>query len=222
MVRIYVETLIRADLGEVWRHTKDPGSHARWDLRFTRIEHMTAERFRYRTTVLPGVHIDGYGITTGEQERPDGSALSVLRFGSADRRSLIARGGGYWRYVPAPGGVRFLTAYDYRPRWGRAGRLADCVFRPVFGWATAWSFDRLRLWLESGVTPSASRWCWLAETAVRTGLVVMAWRFGPVPLIAAFALPPSPWTPAARRCRRRPQSNHCGPGAALNQKAGRA
>jgi hypothetical protein len=195
-MRIYVEALIRAELGEVWGHTKDPGRHARWDLRFTRIEHLTAERFRYRTTLLPGVHIDGFGTTTDERER--------LRFGSGDRRSLIAHGGGYWRYIPVPGGVRFLTAYDYRPRWGRAGRLADRAFRPVFGWATAWSFDRLRLWLESGVSPAASRWCWLAEAAVRACLVLAAWRFGPVPLVVALGLPPSPWTPAARRCLRRP------------------
>ncbi|WP_127502544.1 hypothetical protein [Actinoplanes solisilvae] len=205
-MRIYVETLIRAELGEVWLHTKNPQRHARWDLRFTRIDHETAKRFRYRTTLLPGVHIDGYGHTTGDRDRdrPDGSALSVLRFGSADRRSLIAHGGGYWRYIPVADGVRFLTAYDYRPRWGRAGRLADRVFRPLFGWATAWSFDRLRLWLENGVSPATSRWCWLAETAVRAGLIAATWRFGPLPLIVALALPPLPWTPAARRCHRRP------------------
>lgn len=28
------------------------------------------------------------------------------------------------------------------------------VFRPLIGWATAWSFDRLRLWLESKTDPS--------------------------------------------------------------------
>ena len=27
------------------------------------------------------------------------------------------------------------------------------AFRPLIGWATAWSFDRLRLWLEDGVAP---------------------------------------------------------------------
>ncbi|MFD0822858.1 hypothetical protein ACFQ0D_32065, partial [Micromonospora zhanjiangensis] len=180
--RIYVETLIRADLDAVWRHTKDPDRHTRWDLRFTRIEHLTAERFHYRTTLLPGLHIDGFGLTRGARKRPDGSALSVLRFGCDDRRSLIARGGGYWRYVPTPAGVRFLTAYDYRPRWGPVGRLTDRAFRPAFGWATAWSFDRLRLWLEDGISPAASRWCWIAETVARTGLVVAAWWFGPVPL----------------------------------------
>jgi hypothetical protein len=203
-MRIYVEAFIRADLGDVWLHTKDPVLHARWDLRFTRIDHRSAARFRYRTTVLPGVHIDGFGVTAGERNGPDGTAVSVLRFGSDDRRSLIARGGGYWRYVPVPGGVRFLTAYDYRPRWGAAGRFADRAFRPVFGWATAWSFDRLRLWLDCGVSPAASRWCWLAETAARIGLAATAVRLGPVPLLLALVLPPSRWTPAARRCLRHP------------------
>jgi hypothetical protein len=72
---------------------------------------------------------------------------------------------GYRRYVPVAGGVRFLTAYAYRSRCGTAGRLADRLFRPVFGWATAWSFDRLRLWLERSISPAASRWCGLTETA---------------------------------------------------------
>jgi hypothetical protein len=27
----------------------------------------------------------------------------------------------------------------------------------MFGWATAWSFDRLRLWLEKGIAPERSR-----------------------------------------------------------------
>ena len=203
-MRIYVETLIRARLGEVWDHTVDPRRHERWDVRFTRIDHQDEQRFRYRTTVLPGVHIDGFGVTTQHRERPDHSAISVLRFGTDDRRSLIAHGGGYWRYVPVPGGVRFLTAYDYRPRWGRPGRLADRAFRPVFGWATAWSFDRLRLWLEHGVSPAATRWCWLAEMTVRAGLIGSARWFGPAPVLLALALPPSRWTPAARRCRRVP------------------
>ena len=30
------------------------------------------------------------------------------------------------------------------------------MFRPLIGWATAWSFDRLRLWLEDGVDPATS------------------------------------------------------------------
>jgi hypothetical protein len=59
--------------------------------------------------------------------------------------------------------VRFVTGYDYEPRWGAFGRLVDRVaFRPLIGWATAWSFDRLRLWIERGVQP---------EQAARQALV---------------------------------------------------
>ena len=32
---IYVETLIQANIEDVWRHTQTPELHARWDLRFT-------------------------------------------------------------------------------------------------------------------------------------------------------------------------------------------
>ena len=30
-------------------------------------------------------------------------------------------------------------------------------FRPLLGWARAWSFDRLRLWIEKGILPETSR-----------------------------------------------------------------
>jgi hypothetical protein len=60
--------------------------------------------------------------------------------------------------VPTEDGVRFLTQYDYEPRFGVAGRAVDgLLFRPLLGWATAWSFDRLRLWLEDGIPPERSR-----------------------------------------------------------------
>ena len=36
----------------------------------------------------------------------------------------------------------------------RSGRAFDrLLFRPLIGWATAWSFDRLRLWIEQGRDP---------------------------------------------------------------------
>jgi hypothetical protein len=39
-----------------------------------------------------------------------------------------------------------------------AGRVFDrLVFRPLMGWATAWSFDRLRLWIERGLEPEVVR-----------------------------------------------------------------
>lgn len=37
-MRVYVETLIKADLEEVWQATQDLAQHQRWDLRFGRIE----------------------------------------------------------------------------------------------------------------------------------------------------------------------------------------
>ena len=30
------------------------------------------------------------------------------------------------------------------------------MFRPLMGWATAWSFDRLRLWIENGIDRALS------------------------------------------------------------------
>jgi Domain of unknown function (DUF4166) len=59
--------------------------------------------------------------------------------------------------VPVEDGVRFITQYDYETRWGAAGGALDrAAFRPLLGWATAWSFDRLRLWLEDGIPPEES------------------------------------------------------------------
>lgn len=53
--------------------------------------------------------------------------------------------------------MRFVTRFDYRTRFGRAGRWLDrLLFRPLFGWATAWSFDALRLWLDRGMPPEES------------------------------------------------------------------
>ena len=52
----------------------------------------------------------------------------------------------------------FLTWYDYETRFGPIGKVLDkCLFRSLLGWATAWSFDRLRLWIEHGIPPEVSR-----------------------------------------------------------------
>jgi hypothetical protein len=210
---IYVETLIHASRDELWRLTQDPAQHQRWDLRFTRIEYLPrrhdAQGFRYSVRLLPGVHVAGTGAFAGERIRPDGTATSVLRFGSTQRLSLIRSGTGYWRYVPAGSGIRFLTGYDYEPGWGRLGPAGDILFRPVMGWATAWSFDRLRLWLERGITPESLLHRWLAERGLRIGLCSFAWLTAPAPAAAvvtmlALATPAWPSVPSARRCRRRP------------------
>ncbi len=219
MAVIYVETLIDAPMERVWRTTQDPGTHRRWDLRFGRIDPVPGSspaRFRYETTMLPGVRIGGYGVHAGDRGRPDGTRTSALRFGSEDPRSFIAAGSGYWRYVPGPGGVRFLTGYTYTTRWGRVGHLVDRLFGRAFGWATAWSFDRLRLWLERGVPPERARANAVRDVTLRalgvTAVGMLAATAGPTAAAlaalagsaVALALPPHPHTPAARRCRRRP------------------
>ncbi|MER5930034.1 hypothetical protein [Streptomyces sp. NPDC002054] len=212
---LYVETVVRTGMAELWERSQDPAQHQRWDLRFTSIDYLPRaegepQRFRYATRVLPFLAVDGTGVSSGEAHRADGTRVSALRFASAHPLSLIASGSGYWRYVPGPDGIRFLTGYDYRPRWGRFGALADrLVFRPLMGWATAWSFDRLRLWCERGVSPAAGLARALAETAVRLLVCVLAAVVLPPALAvllgaAAVLLPPLPGTPAARRCLRTP------------------
>jgi hypothetical protein len=195
---IYVESRINCSLDDLWAATQDPGLHRRWDLRFSEITYAPSEpgqpqRFAYRTTVVPGVHVTGTGESIGDPDRPDGSRWSGLKFWAADRKSLIESGAGYWRYLPGPHangepGIRFLTRFDYRTRWGRTGELADrFVFRPLFGWATAWSFDRLRLWLEHGITPERSRNQAIAHAAAVIA-VTMVWLYqGVVPKLACVA-----------------------------------
>jgi hypothetical protein len=175
---IYVESRIRAPIERVWSVTQDPLSHARWDVRFGEITYLPSsdggpQRFTYSTRVLPGVTIAGTGESLGDRSRPDGTRWSGLRFWADDQRSIIEAGAGYWRYIPTEDGVRFLTRYDYRPRWGRFGEALDrWLFRPVFGWATAWSFDRLRLWLEEEIPPERSRNRALARTLAVAGVLV--------------------------------------------------
>ncbi|MBM7502887.1 hypothetical protein JOD46_000344 [Agromyces aurantiacus] len=159
---IYVETFIRSNLDTVWAVTRDPTEHVRWDLRFSEIRPTGptadgAERFEYvRRTPLHTVR--GTGVSIGEIDRPDGARTSALRFSTPDRWSPIASGRGYWRYEPGPEGVRFITGYDYRAGWG----AFDLMVRPLLGWATAWSFDRLRIWLEGG--PEPERWPLVSAT----------------------------------------------------------
>jgi hypothetical protein len=160
---IYVEILIRGDIEDVWRHTQRPELHEPWDLRFTKIQYLPRpsetepQRFNYTTRIGFGRQISGQGESTGNREETTGRRTSALKFWSANPKSLIEEGSGYWQYIPTENGVRFLTWYDYRTRFGGMGRLLDRVFfRRLLGWATAWSFDRLRLQIDKGLEPRAT------------------------------------------------------------------
>src|ERR1700722_9169880 len=126
---IYVEIQICAGVDEVWRRTQVPDLHELWDLRFTEIEYLPRsseeepQRFRYATRLGFGLKIEGEGESIGTREDAAGLRTSALKFWSADPKSLIAEGSGYWQYTPTAGGVRFLTWYDYHTRFGTAGRL---------------------------------------------------------------------------------------------------
>ncbi len=188
---IYVESLIDAPMEAVWAATQEPDQHQRWDVRFGEISyqpHVEGEpqRFTYATNLLPGFTVAGSGESLGDRDRPDGSCWSGLKFWADDWRSIIEAGAGYWRYIPTDGGVRFLTRYDYRPRWGTFGEITDrLLVRPVFGWATAWSFDRLRLWLEKGIPPEHSRNQAIAHAAAIAGLSGVWIYQGVVPKLLA-------------------------------------
>jgi len=160
---IYVEIPIRANMDELWDKTQNPQLHERWDLRFTQIEYLPRQgdepqKFLYRTRIGFGLQIDGNGESTGTRDGDSGQRTSSLKFWSENPKSLIKTGSGYWKYVPNEDAIRFFTWYDYDTRFGAFGKLIDrCLFRPLLGWATAWSFDGLRLWIEKGIPPEASR-----------------------------------------------------------------
>lgn len=180
---IYVETSIRAPMDAVWARTQDVEDHPRWDVRFSSITPTTLDADRQRFTYarrIAGHVVEGVGISIGERASADGSRTSALRFATDHPLSPIRSGRGYWRYVLEGDRVRFITGYDFEPGMGR---VVDLVARPLLGWATAWSFDRLRIWLERGEAPE--RW------PLRS--VLWVWR---------------PERPRAARCLRAPASGH--------------
>jgi hypothetical protein len=188
---ICVETEIRGSLDDVWRRTQDPLLHQRWDLRFTAIDYLpkrsgAPQQFCYSTRLGFGLEIQGEGETIAERRDNAGECASSLRFWSRDRKSLIREGAGYWKYVLTSSGVRFITAYDYRVRFGAAGRAFDrVVFRPMIAWATAWSFDRLRLWIEKGIDPAGAMAASLIHMIARLA-VAFVWIYqGLIPKLVA-------------------------------------
>lgn len=183
-MKLSAATFIRGDIDRLRGLTLEPEPHARWDLRFTDIafapdgETGGPQRFCYATRIGLGKRIEGWGETS---QRRDGRG-STLRFGSDDPKSLIRRGGGYWLYEPHDGGVRFSTEYDYQVRFGLPGRLVDrAVFRPLMNWATRWSFDRLRLWMERGIQPEHALTLWGLKVLTRVSLGLVWLLEGLVP-----------------------------------------
>ena len=189
---IYVEILIRARMEELWQRTQDPGLHERWDLRFGSITYLPRaddsepQRFLYATRIGFGLTIEGRGESIASRDDALGKRSSSLRFWSDDWKSLIRDGAGYWQYVPVENGIRFLTAYNYQTRFGRIGGGIDrLIFRPLMGWATAWSFDRLRLWIEQGIDPAVSLQQSLVHLVSRVALASVWIYQGLVPKLIA-------------------------------------
>ncbi|MFC4504156.1 MULTISPECIES: hypothetical protein [Streptomyces] len=130
------------------------------------------------------------------------------------------------------GGVRTPAQGPFRrQRRGSCFTRIDHLplLRPLRSWATAWSRDRLRVCQERGITPQRALVNWLAEIAVRAGVVAFAVTgfglesglrlFGPFAASLAYLCPlllsvavcvalfkaPLAGTPAARRVPRAPE-----------------
>lgn len=188
---IYVEARIRGALEDLWEKTQDPAQHERWDIRFTRITYLprpdesAPQQFSYETRIGFGLKIEGTGESVGSKNGANGERTSALKFWSDDPKSLIREGGGYWKYVPQPDGtLSFFTDYQYETRYGAIGRLFDrLLFEPIMGWATAWSFDRLRLWIERGIDPALSLRMALIQALARFSVAFIFIYHGLVPKI---------------------------------------
>lgn len=224
--QIYVETSVSTgDADRLWHLTQDPELHPRWDLRFSgirpvRVDEAGNQHFEYSLAIpsprLPFLVVRGTGVSVGERRDTTGRGTSALRFFPDGGLSPLGEGSGYWRYVPQDDRVRFLTGYDYTPGWGTVGRWLDpWLIRPLVGWATAWSFDRLRLWVDEDKDPGRS--LTLAATVVVARLAglaagaallrrhsVMSTVAAAALLVATVATPPPAAVPSAGRCLRRP------------------
>ena len=146
-------------MSELWQQTEGRcESHQRWDFRFSEITYLPrsdeseTQEFRYATRIGFGKAIRGWGRTAGE--KVGAARTSALEFGSDDPLSLIAEGSGYWKYEPVvmASGSSQGTTTTYA--WVRARSACGRVAVPAADRrATAWSFDRLRLWIEQGIDP---------------------------------------------------------------------
>lgn len=157
---LYIETQIKCDLDTLWTKTQEPSVHQQWDLRFSEISYLPKndstdpQKFQYSTKIGFGIKLNGIGESVATKTKDNGESTSVLKFSSDNNISIIKLGSGYWKYVPEGDGIKFYTGYDYETRWGFLGKLFDkFIFRPLMIWATAWSFDCLKNWIEKGFHP---------------------------------------------------------------------
>jgi len=64
---IYVETLIKANIEEVWERTQTPELHEQWDIRFSSISYLPKkteaepQSFRYERKLCFGLKVTGWG-----------------------------------------------------------------------------------------------------------------------------------------------------------------
>ena len=156
---IYVSAEMNTTMEKLWEYTQEPDIHTEWDARFTEISYLEKkegepQKFLYETKIGFGLEIAGEGESIGEIRKETGERISSLKFWTDSKLSLIQIGRGYWKYTPTEEHIHFETQYDYDTRFGRIGSVIDSyMFRPLLGWATAWSFDALKLWLEKGLHP---------------------------------------------------------------------
>lgn len=160
---LYIETKIKCSLDTLWMYTQEPAIHQQWDLRFSEIKYLPKnnltepQRFCYSTKIGFGIKVKGIGESVATKAKGNGESTSVLKFSSNSPVSIIKEGSGYWKYIPEADGIKFSTGYDYTSRWGWFGKTFDrFVFRPLMIWATAWSFDCLKKWIEGGLHPKQS------------------------------------------------------------------
>lgn len=157
---LYIEAKINCDFDTLWTNTQDPSIHQQWDMRFSEISYLPKieptdpQKFNYSTKIGFGIKVSGIGESVATKTKDNGESTSVLKFSSDSPISIIRQGSGYWKYIPDADGIKFFTGYDYETRWGLFGKLIDkFVFRPLMIWATAWSFDCLKNWIEKGFHP---------------------------------------------------------------------
>ncbi|MED0936568.1 DoxX-like family protein [Bacillus mobilis] len=156
---IYVSAEMNTTMEKLWEYTQKPDIHTEWDARFTEISYLEKkegepQKFLYKTKIGFGLEIAGEGESIGEMKKETGERISSLKFWTDNQLSLIQIGRGYWKYTPCKEHIHFETQYDYDTRFDRIGNVIDVyMFRPLLGWATAWSFDALKLWLEKGLHP---------------------------------------------------------------------